>query len=88
MISSPQDSVQKADTTALENIESNHEKVTQEVEYTPEELNIVVRKLDFNLMPLCFLLYTFSVLDVSSPTAQPNHIHTKSRSDQISETQN
>lgn len=56
--------LQKDDVLALENIESN-EKPTQTVEYSPEELKKVVRKLDLHLMPLCFLLYTFSVLDVS-----------------------
>ena len=28
-----------------------------------DEIKRVVRKLDFNLLPLCFVLYTFSVLD-------------------------
>lgn len=56
--------LQKDDVLALENIES-YEKPTQTVEYSPEELKKVVRKLDLHLMPLCFLLYTFSVLDVS-----------------------
>lgn len=32
---------------------------------TEEEKRKVVRKLDFHLLPLCFVLYTFSVLDVS-----------------------
>lgn len=34
--------------------------------YTEEEKRKVVRKLDLHLLPFCFLLYTFSVLDVSS----------------------
>ncbi|KAF3022590.1 hypothetical protein E8E14_013493 [Neopestalotiopsis sp. 37M] len=34
--------------------------------YTPDEIRNVVRKLDFRLMPLCFVLYTFSVLDRSN----------------------
>lgn len=33
---------------------------------TEEEKHKVVRKLDFHLLPLCFVLYTFSVLDVSN----------------------
>lgn len=66
MTSSPQESdLHKKDVLTLENIESN-EKAGEIVDYSPEELRKVVRKLDFNLMPLCFLLYTFSVLDVSS----------------------
>lgn len=34
--------------------------------YTEDEKRKVVRKLDLHLLPFCFLLYTFSVLDVSS----------------------
>ena len=34
--------------------------------YTEDEKRKVVRKLDLRLLPFCFLLYTFSVLDVSS----------------------
>ncbi|ETS79919.1 hypothetical protein PFICI_07448 [Pestalotiopsis fici W106-1] len=34
--------------------------------FTPNEIKRVVRKLDFRLMPLCFILYTFSVLDRSN----------------------
>lgn len=37
--------------------------------YTEAEKQKVVRKLDAHLLPFCFLLYTFSVLDVSS------HLH-------------
>lgn len=32
----------------------------------PRDLTKVVRKLDLHLMPLCFILYTFSVLDRSN----------------------
>lgn len=57
----------KAECIALENVEAglDHEKGPPVPEYTPEELKAVIRKLDWHLMPLCFLLYTFSVLDVS-----------------------
>ncbi|KAJ6141322.1 MFS general substrate transporter [Penicillium chermesinum] len=42
----------------------DHEKEsTVPVEYTPEELKKVVRKMDCCLLPLCFVLYSFSVLD-------------------------
>lgn len=33
--------------------------------YTEDEKRKVVRKLDLHLLPFCFLLYTFSVIDVS-----------------------
>jgi hypothetical protein len=74
----PPDSPQlKPEAIALEDIESHKEVMFPIVEYTQEELKKVVRKLDFHLMPLCFLLYTFSVLDVSSnPTfPSPRHPH-------------
>lgn len=31
-----------------------------------EEIRQVIRKLDWHVMPLCFILYTFSVLDRSN----------------------
>ena len=34
--------------------------------FTPKEQARVIRKLDFHLLPLCFILYTFSVLDRSN----------------------
>lgn len=34
--------------------------------YSPEEVARVVRKLDWHILPLCFVLYTFSVLDRSN----------------------
>ena len=45
--------VEKADPTSAEG-------------FSPEERRKVIRKLDLWLMPLCFLLYTFSVLDRSN----------------------
>jgi sugar phosphate permease len=36
------------------------------ISYTAEEKRKVIRKLDFNLVPLCFALYTLSVLDRSN----------------------
>ncbi|KAL1619086.1 hypothetical protein SLS54_006938 [Diplodia seriata] len=37
-----------------------------ETQHDPDELRKVVRKLDYHLLPLCFVLYTFSVLDRSN----------------------
>ncbi|RMZ80911.1 hypothetical protein DV737_g2769, partial [Chaetothyriales sp. CBS 132003] len=37
-----------------------------ELEYTPEEEAKVVRRLDYRLLPLVFVLYSFSVLDRSN----------------------
>lgn len=51
--------LQKADSTILED-------VNQRVDYTDAEIRKVVRKLDWHLLPLCFVLYTFSVLDRSN----------------------
>ena len=34
--------------------------------YDAKEVAKVVRKLDLHLLPLCFILYTFSVLDRSN----------------------
>jgi hypothetical protein len=47
---------------ALENIPA----VRPTQPFTEEEKRKVVRKLDLHLLPLCFVLYTFSVLDVSN----------------------
>lgn len=55
----------KADAVSLENGDTDREKASSKPLCTPEEQRRVIRKLDFHLMPLCFLLYTFSVLDVS-----------------------
>lgn len=59
-------SQEKPDVVAAENPVQDSEKATPPLEYTPEELNKVIWKLDLFLMPICFVLYTFSVLDVSS----------------------
>lgn len=40
------------------------EERQSEIQYDPEEARKAVRKLDYRLLPLCFVLYTFSVLDV------------------------
>lgn len=39
------------------------DKPTVDVSYTQEEANRVIRKLDWHLMPLIFVLYSLSVLD-------------------------
>ncbi|CAG8022823.1 unnamed protein product [Penicillium olsonii] len=65
MMSSHDGDLHKAEVLTLENIESD-KKPSQIADYTPEELKRVVRKLDLNLLPLCFILYTFSVLDRSN----------------------
>lgn len=46
---------------ALEQVEHGHTIQP----FTEEEKRKVVRKLDLHLLPFCFALYTFSVLDVS-----------------------
>lgn len=58
----------KAECIDLEHVGTNMDKENSfsEPDYTPDELKKVLRKLDFHL-PLCFLLYTFSVLDVRFP---------------------
>lgn len=59
----------KAECITLEHVDTNlgKENSFPEPDYTPGELKKVLRKLDFHLLPLCFLLYTFSVLDVRCP---------------------
>lgn len=60
----------KADVEKVEDCSADADKrapPTRAVDtYTPAEIRVVVRKLDFRLMPLCFVLYTFSVLDRSN----------------------
>jgi hypothetical protein len=60
----------KPDTIALEHVDPEKDEPSPVVDYTPEELKRVIRKLDWHLQPLCFVLYTFSVLDVSSGCPQ------------------
>ncbi|KAL1887981.1 hypothetical protein Sste5346_009863 [Sporothrix stenoceras] len=61
-----------ADTASINKATEMTEKIETTLEdgggalYTREEINKVVRKLDWNLMPICFILYTFSVLDRSN----------------------
>lgn len=56
----------KPDAIARVNVDPEKDETPPAVDYTPEELKKVIRKLDWHLQPLCFVLYTFSVLDVSS----------------------
>lgn len=50
-----------------EKIEStNVENRITALDYTPEEAKVIIRKLDWHILPLCFVLYTFSVLDRSN----------------------
>lgn len=60
----------KADVEKVEDCSADADKralPTRAVDvYTPGEIRAVVRQLDFRLMPLCFVLYTFSVLDRSN----------------------
>lgn len=65
MATAPSQGELKPDAFTRDNAEGDQEKGPAEIEYSPEELKRVIRKLDWYLMPLCFLLYTFSVLDVS-----------------------
>lgn len=53
----------KSESVMIEDVEKTP---SQNVVYSPEEVRKVVRKLDLYLMPLCFTLYTFSVLDRSN----------------------
>ena len=68
-MTSPVVNESEAECIALEQVDTNldKEKSFQEPEYTQDELKKVIRKLDFYLLPLCFVLYTFSVLDVRCP---------------------
>lgn len=54
--------VEKSESSNIEDVHEHRPSIS----YTPEEKRKVIRKLDFNLIPLCFLLYTFSVLDRSN----------------------
>lgn len=45
---------------------TNLENINVPEKYTDAEIRKVVRKLDWHLLPLCFILYTFSVLDRSN----------------------
>ena len=50
-----------------EKIEStNVEHRVTPLEYTDDEVKVIIRKLDWHIIPLCFVLYTFSVLDRSN----------------------
>lgn len=50
----------------VEKIEDALQSDTAVEAYSQDEIRSVVRKLDWHLMPLCFILYTFSVLDRSN----------------------
>ena len=50
-----------------EKVESgNIENAEPRIAYTDAEREMVTRKLDWHLLPLCFILYSFSVLDRSN----------------------
>lgn len=51
------ETIEKPEATNVE-----HQTTTRLV-YTEEDVKRVVRKLDWHILPFCFLLYTFSVLD-------------------------
>jgi len=51
-------------TISLDN--DGQSKSPERVTFTEEEARKVIRKIDYNLLPLCFILYTFSVLDRSN----------------------
>ncbi|OAA58435.1 Major facilitator superfamily domain, general substrate transporter [Niveomyces insectorum RCEF 264] len=55
-----------SDKTTMERVEDAPLDAPVGEVYTAEEVRRVVRKLDWNLMPICFVLYTFSVLDRSN----------------------
>lgn len=65
---------EKHDVTQLEDVDS--EKPEDELWYTKEEADKVIRKLDWHLMPLIFVLYSLSVLDrqvCKSSSARKHH---------------
>jgi hypothetical protein len=41
-------------------------EMAEHVSYTPEEEKSIIRKLDYNVLPLVFVLYSISVLDRSN----------------------
>ena len=41
-------------------------EMAEHVSYTPEEEKAIIRKLDYNVLPLVFVLYSISVLDRSN----------------------
>jgi len=45
---------------------TNVEHSVPTFEYTDDEVKKVIRKIDWHVMPLCLILYTFSVLDRSN----------------------
>lgn len=49
-----------------EKVESSTIEDVTSSEVPQEEVARVVRKLDWHILPLCFVLYTFSVLDRSN----------------------
>jgi hypothetical protein len=50
----------------VENDPTTGEKTVAEIQYTQKEADAVIRKLDWRLMPLIFILYSLSVLDRSN----------------------
>lgn len=53
----------KMETTGKLESTSVEHAATARLEYTEEDAKRVLRKLDWHILPFCFLLYTFSVLD-------------------------
>jgi hypothetical protein len=57
---------EKVDFENIEDVKSEPQNQTQEARFTKEEEEAVIRKLDWHLMPLIFVLYSLSVLDRSN----------------------
>lgn len=50
----------------IEKVQSLNVEDAGHPEPSPDEVRRVIRKLDWHILPLCFVLYTFSVLDRSN----------------------
>ena len=63
---------EKATVSTAENVSHGHNEINKHYDprlapqYTKQEEDAVVRKLDWHLMPLIFVLYSLSVLDRSN----------------------
>lgn len=58
---------EKPELANIEDVERQKEQVEARLSrFTKEEEEAVIRKLDWHLMPLIFVLYSFSVLDRSN----------------------
>lgn len=56
---------EKGETLTYEDT-SQYPQAASQSDVTEKETAAVVRKLDWHILPLCFILYTFSVLDRSN----------------------